>query len=162
MFIIDNILLSPMKAFMWMVRELHNAAQQEITGEADQLTHRLSTLYMMLETQQITQEDFDLQEREILTRLDEIEALQGGAEPDDEFESDDDEDQDEETGDSESQADDSESEGLDEIDDPTEQQNVTKSRAEISEPAAESDGELQALNDVPSIKPPPESDPREE
>ena len=74
MFIVDNILLSPMKGFMWIVRELQNAAQQEIKGEGEMLTHRLSTLYMMLETNQVTQDEFDEQEQEILARLDEIEA----------------------------------------------------------------------------------------
>ena len=102
MFIVDNILLSPMKGFMWIVRELHNAAQQEIKDEGDQLTHRLSTLYMMLETSQLTQDEFDQQEQEILTRLDEIEAAQGepqaadddGEDSDDDDDSDDDNDSD--------------------------------------------------------------------
>lgn len=72
MFIIDDILLAPAKGFMWIVRELHNAAQQEIEGEADRLTHRLSTLYMLLETGGISTEEFDEQERQILARLDEL------------------------------------------------------------------------------------------
>lgn len=74
MFVIDSILLSPVKGFMWLVRELHNAAQQEIEGETQRLTHRLSTLYMMLETEQITPEQFETQEREILERLAQLEA----------------------------------------------------------------------------------------
>jgi len=106
-FIVDNILLSPMKGFMWIVRELHNAAQQEIKDEGDQLTHRLSTLYMMLETSQLTQDEFDQQEQEILTRLDEIEAAQGepqAADDDDGEDSDDDDDSDD---DNDSDSDDS-------------------------------------------------------
>lgn len=74
MFVIDSILLSPVKGFMWLVRELHNAAQQEIEGETQRLTHRLSTLYMMLETEQITAEQFEAQEREILERLAALES----------------------------------------------------------------------------------------
>jgi hypothetical protein len=74
MFVVDSILLSPVKGFMWIVRELHKAAQQELKGESDQLTHRLSTLYMMLETGQVTQEEFERQEHEILTRLEALDA----------------------------------------------------------------------------------------
>lgn len=74
MFVVDTILLSPVKGFMWIVRELHNAAQQELKSESDQLTHRLSTLYMMLETGQVTQDEFERQEHEILTRLEALDA----------------------------------------------------------------------------------------
>ncbi|MDX2116351.1 MAG: gas vesicle protein GvpG [Planctomycetota bacterium] len=79
MFVIDDILLSPVRGFMWIMRELHNAAHQELEGEADRLTHRLSTLYMLLETGQVTNEEFDAQERDILARL---EALQHGEDED--------------------------------------------------------------------------------
>lgn len=89
---------------MWIVRELHNAAQQEIKGEADQLTHRLSTLYMMLEAGQVTQAEFEAQEREILARLEAIEQA-GDDEPDDL--DDDAEDDDEGDGEDEDVADDS-------------------------------------------------------
>lgn len=99
MFIIDNILLSPVKGFMWIVRELHNAAQQEIKGEADQLTHRLSTLYMMLETGQISQAEFDAQEQEILARLDAIEADEQNPDDDNDTDDDDDTESDDETDD---------------------------------------------------------------
>ncbi len=106
MFVIDSILLSPMKGFMWIVRELHNAAQQEIKGEADQLTHRLSTLYMMLEANQVTQAEFESQEREILARLEAIEQASGD-ESDDIDDDDDAEDDDEDDGGDEIAAEDS-------------------------------------------------------
>jgi len=80
MFIIDDLLLSPVKGFLWIVRELHKNAEEQIAGESEDLTAKLSTLYMMLETGQIGQDEFDAQERDILDRLDAIEAAGGDAE----------------------------------------------------------------------------------
>lgn len=71
-FIVDDILLSPVRGFMWILRELHRAAEGEIEGEADRLTHRLSQLYMRLETGQITEAEFEAEEEAILDRLDAI------------------------------------------------------------------------------------------
>ena len=70
MLIIDDILLSPVKGFMWIMRELHNAVEQELEDESARLTTSLSDLYMMLETGMISEEEFAAQEKEILDRLD--------------------------------------------------------------------------------------------
>ena len=72
MLIIDDILLSPVRSILWMFREIHNAAQQELATEAETITVELSELYMMLETGRITEAEFDVQEKELLDRLDEI------------------------------------------------------------------------------------------
>lgn len=74
MFIVDDILLSPVRGILWIFRELHNAAQAEILNEAEAITAQLSELYMELETERITEAEFDLREKELLDRLDEIEA----------------------------------------------------------------------------------------
>jgi len=72
MLIIDDILLFPIKSILWMFREIHNAAQQELATEAETITAELSELYMMLETGRITEAEFDAREKELLDRLDEI------------------------------------------------------------------------------------------
>jgi len=72
MIILDDILLFPVRGILWTLRELHNAAQQELAGEAEAITARLSELYMMLETGQISDEEFDAGEQELLDRLDEF------------------------------------------------------------------------------------------
>jgi len=72
MFILDDILLFPIKSILWMFREIHNAAQQELATEAETITADLSELYMMLETGRITEDEFDTREKELLDRLDEI------------------------------------------------------------------------------------------
>jgi len=72
MLIIDDILLFPIKSIFWMFREIHNAAQQELASEAEAITAELSELYMMLETGRITEDEFDIREKQLLDHLDEI------------------------------------------------------------------------------------------
>jgi hypothetical protein len=72
MLLIDDILLFPIHGFFWILREIHNAVQQEVVNEADAITMELSELYMMLETGKITEAEFDGREKELLDRLDEI------------------------------------------------------------------------------------------
>lgn len=112
MFIVDNILFSPVKGVLWIMKELHKHVQQEQAAEAERLTARLSELYMLLETGQLTAEEFDEQETQILDRLDEIQAqadaaIAAGEDPEDvaEDEEDGEADEDEDEVDSESEAD---------------------------------------------------------
>jgi hypothetical protein len=72
MFLLDDILLFPIKSIFWIFREIHNAAQQELATEAESITAELSELYMMLETGRITEDEFDTREKELLDRLDVI------------------------------------------------------------------------------------------
>lgn len=72
MFLIDDLLLSPIKGVMWVFREIHDAAQQELAGESEAITAALSELYMKLETGQITEAEFDSQEKVLLDRLDRL------------------------------------------------------------------------------------------
>ncbi|WP_018402856.1 gas vesicle protein GvpG [Marinobacter gelidimuriae] len=79
MFLVDNILLAPFNGLFWMFKEVHKSAQQEIDGEADNVTHALSELYMQLETGELTDEQFAAEEKVLLDRLDEIWEREGGA-----------------------------------------------------------------------------------
>lgn len=72
MFIIDDILLSPVRGILWVFTELYNAAQLEVENEAEAITAELSELYMLLETGKITEAEFDAREKELLDRMDEI------------------------------------------------------------------------------------------
>lgn len=73
MLVIDDILLSPIRGLFWIFREIHNAAQQEIESEPEAITAELTDLYMMLETDKITEEEFNQREKELLDRLEELE-----------------------------------------------------------------------------------------
>lgn len=103
MFILDNILASPMKGFLWIARELHRAADAESEDREQALTDELSKLYMELETGQISAEEFDEQERDLLDRLD---ALAGKGDEDGEAEDEDDEDLDDDEDDDDDDDDD--------------------------------------------------------
>ena len=72
MLLIDDILLAPFRSLVWLFREIHNAAQQEMADEAENLTAQLSELYLLLESGKISDEEFDQKEAQILDRLEEI------------------------------------------------------------------------------------------
>jgi len=74
MFLVDDLLLSPVKGVLWVFREIHDAAQQELAGESEAITAALSELYMRLETKQITEAEFDAREKALLDRLDRLQA----------------------------------------------------------------------------------------
>jgi hypothetical protein len=72
--LVDDILFFPVRSILWIFRELHNTALEELANESDSITQQLRNLYMQLETGGISEEVFDLQEKNLLDRLDEIEA----------------------------------------------------------------------------------------
>ena len=79
MFLIDDLLVSPVKGVLWVFREIHDAAQQELAGESEAITGALSELYMKLEIGQITETEFDAQEKVLLDRLDRLQAQETAA-----------------------------------------------------------------------------------
>jgi hypothetical protein len=74
MFLVDDLLLSPIKGVLWVFQEIHDAAQQELAKEREAITAVLSELYLKLETGQITEAEFDAQEKVLLDRLDRRQA----------------------------------------------------------------------------------------
>ena len=78
MFIIDDILFSPVRGIIWIFRAMHNAVQEELENESESITNELSELYMMLETGKISETEFDDREKELLDRLDEIQDQETG------------------------------------------------------------------------------------
>jgi len=80
MFLVDDLLLAPVKGVLWVFREIHDAAQQELAGESESITAALSELYMKLETGQITEAEFEAQEKKLLDRLDQLQAEEAPAE----------------------------------------------------------------------------------
>lgn len=74
MLIVDDILLSPYRGLMWIFKEIHRCAEEELAGEPDRIQEALTDLYMQLETGRITEEEFDEQEAILLGRLDAIEG----------------------------------------------------------------------------------------
>ncbi|MEW5914224.1 MAG: gas vesicle protein GvpG [Thermodesulfobacteriota bacterium] len=77
MLLIDDLLTAPFHGLLWIFREIHKAAEQEMANQAERLTAQLSELYMLLESGSISDEEFDQKEAEILNRLEEINQRQG-------------------------------------------------------------------------------------
>lgn len=75
MFILDDLALSPFKGFMWLVRELHGAAEREFADERERTLRALQSLHMQLEAGQIDEDEFDEQETALLDRLDELDGI---------------------------------------------------------------------------------------
>lgn len=80
MFLVDDILLSPFKGIWWIMKQIHNAVEEEMAQEEAQIVEQLSELYMQLETGRISEEEFDAKEAVLLDRLDELRAddVEGG------------------------------------------------------------------------------------
>lgn len=85
MFLVDDILLAPTRGLLWIFKEIQHAVEAEQANEAEAITTKLSELYMMLETGQMTEAEFDAAEKVLLDRLDVIkERSVDGNEEDDE------------------------------------------------------------------------------
>ena len=98
MLLVDDLLLAPIHGLLWIFGKIHDAAQEEIAGEADAITEELRELYMMLETGRITEAEFDARERTLLDRLEAVqdrESEPAAEDGDDEAEADEDEEDDE-------------------------------------------------------------------
>lgn len=76
MFLVDDLICLPARGLMALFREVQHAADEEIASEAQTIRSRLCDLYMLLETRQITEEEFDRREHELLERLEAIESRQ--------------------------------------------------------------------------------------
>ena len=79
MFLVDDLLLSPIHGVVWLGRQIQDAAEKDQAGESDRITAELSELYMKLETGQITEAEFDAQEKALLDRLDHLQAAEKAA-----------------------------------------------------------------------------------
>ena len=78
MFLIDNVLLSPISGVMYVFREIQAAAEGEATKNAEALRAQLSELYGMLESGRISSDQFDAKEKVLLDQLDGISQVNEG------------------------------------------------------------------------------------
>ena len=74
MLFIDDIVFSPVKGVLSIFKEIYKAAAQEMADEADAIRTELARLYQLLDTGDLSDGEFDDLERELLDRLDVIEA----------------------------------------------------------------------------------------
>jgi hypothetical protein len=70
MFLLDDLVLAPAKFVLWVTRQVHDAAKEELNGERQRLTAELGHLHAMLESGRLGEDEFDARERILLDRLD--------------------------------------------------------------------------------------------
>jgi hypothetical protein len=69
MFLLDDLLMLPIRGLLWSVRKLDEAARQELAAEEGRIVGELSDLYRLLEGGAITEEEFAAREKVLLDRL---------------------------------------------------------------------------------------------
>jgi len=75
MFLIDDLLLSPMKGLAAICRHVQEAAQQELEDQERTIVAELSELHRLLDSDQIGDEEFNGRETALLDRLEEVQKI---------------------------------------------------------------------------------------
>jgi len=72
MFLIDDILLAPLKGVIWVAEKIKEIAEQELY-DVGRIKERLMELQLQFELyDEISEEEYKKQEKELLARLDAI------------------------------------------------------------------------------------------
>jgi len=71
MFLIDSILLAPLKGVIWMGEKLGDMAQKELSDKG-RIKEELMRLQLLFELDDISKEEYDKKENELLDRFDAI------------------------------------------------------------------------------------------
>ena len=79
MFIIDDLLLAPVKMFIKIAEQIRDMAENELYGE-DKIKEELLRLQLMLETGEITEEAYKEAELTVMKRLEEAARRKQGEE----------------------------------------------------------------------------------
>jgi len=69
MFLIDDILLAPVKGVVYIAKKIHELAKEELMDTEEKLKRELLDLQMLFETDQISEEEYQKKEKNILERL---------------------------------------------------------------------------------------------
>ena len=71
MFLLDDILLSPIKGLIWFGNKVNEIAEQEVSSEG-RMKEKLMELQLRFELDEINEEEYQKKEEEILHQLDTI------------------------------------------------------------------------------------------
>jgi hypothetical protein len=69
MFLIDDLLLLPVKGFFGIFQKIHEMVEQELSDE-NHIRERLMELQLRFELNEIGEEEYNQQEKNLLARLD--------------------------------------------------------------------------------------------
>jgi len=73
-FLIDDILLAPLKGIVWIAEKVRDMAQEELEDTSEKLQRELLDLQMRLEMEEITEQEHKKKEDEILKRLEALKS----------------------------------------------------------------------------------------
>lgn len=71
MFLLDDILLAPVYSVIWMAKKINEVVEKEISDEG-RIKEKLMELQLRFEMDEISEEEYNRQEKELLDRLDAI------------------------------------------------------------------------------------------
>ncbi|MDP2168686.1 MAG: gas vesicle protein GvpG [Thermodesulfovibrionales bacterium] len=71
MFLIDDLLLLPFKGLMGVLRKVNEMADRELS-DADLIREKLMQLRLMFELDEISAEEYERQERQLMEHLDAV------------------------------------------------------------------------------------------
>ncbi len=69
MFLIDDILLAPLKGVIWLGKKINEVVEKE-TSDQGVIKEKLMELQLQFELDEISEEEYNKKERELLERLD--------------------------------------------------------------------------------------------
>ena len=71
MFLLDDILLSPINGLIWIGKKVNELAEQEISNEG-RIKEKLMELQLRFELDEISEEEYEQKEEKLLMQLDAI------------------------------------------------------------------------------------------
>lgn len=74
MLLVDDLLTLPFKGLMGIFKKIHEIVERELS-DADLIRERLMELQLRFEVDEISEEEYERQEKELLGRLDVIQRL---------------------------------------------------------------------------------------
>ncbi|MBU4299012.1 gas vesicle protein GvpG [Patescibacteria group bacterium] len=75
-FLIDDILLAPIKGIVWVAEKVRDMAVEELEDTPEKLQRELLDLQMALETEQISETEHQKKEKDILERFESLKEKQ--------------------------------------------------------------------------------------
>lgn len=77
MILIDDILLSPLKGVIWLSKKINEIVKRELSDEG-RIKEKLMELQLRFEMDEITEDEYNIKEKELLARLDAIRKTKEG------------------------------------------------------------------------------------
>ena len=74
MFLLDSILLAPLKGVVWLGGKIKDVAEEEL-NDVGRIKEELMALQVRFEMDEITEQQYTEQERNLLDRLDRLSGL---------------------------------------------------------------------------------------